>query len=70
MMAPAGTPPPVIDRLSAEVERAMATPAVRERFASIGVEADVRKGAPFAAYLKEQSDKFREVIQENNIRLD
>ncbi len=70
MMAPAGTPLPVIDRLSAEVERSMSVPATRERFATIGVEADVRKGVSFTTYLKEQSDKFRKVIQENNIRVD
>jgi tripartite-type tricarboxylate transporter receptor subunit TctC len=70
LMAPAGTPQPIVDRLGDEVEKAMAAPEVQERFVSISVETMVYRGQAFAAYLKEQSEKFREVIQANNIRLD
>jgi tripartite-type tricarboxylate transporter receptor subunit TctC len=70
MMTPAGTPAPVVERLAVEVERAMTNPEVRERFASIGVEPDVRRGEAFVTYLREQRDAFRRVIEAYNIRLD
>jgi tripartite-type tricarboxylate transporter receptor subunit TctC len=70
MMAPAGTPQPVLDRLGDEVEKAMGAPEVKERFVSIAVETMVHRGPAFAAYLRDQREKFREVIQANNLRLD
>jgi tripartite-type tricarboxylate transporter receptor subunit TctC len=38
MFAPARTPRPIIDRLHAEVQKALALPAVREKFALQGIE--------------------------------
>jgi tripartite-type tricarboxylate transporter receptor subunit TctC len=70
LMAPARTPQPIIERLGAEVERAMAEAVVRERFVSIGVEPLVKRGDAFVTYLREQRENFRKVVQENNIRLD
>jgi tripartite-type tricarboxylate transporter receptor subunit TctC len=70
MMAPAGTPQPIIDRLGEEIEKAKTAPEVQERFVSIAVEPMVYRGAAFATYLREQTEKFREVIQANNLRLD
>jgi len=36
VLAPAGTPPAVLQRLEAELQKAMATPAIRERVAALG----------------------------------
>ncbi|SIP93902.1 tripartite tricarboxylate transporter substrate binding protein [Pseudacidovorax sp. RU35E] len=38
MYAPAGTPAPVIDRLARELRRAVDNPALRERFAALGLQ--------------------------------
>ena len=42
--APAGTPQPIIDRLHAEVQRAIAVPSVKERLQTLG--GDVRGTTP------------------------
>jgi tripartite-type tricarboxylate transporter receptor subunit TctC len=39
MLAPAGTPPAVIERLNAEVKEALASPQIKERLAALGAEA-------------------------------
>ncbi len=49
IMAPAGTPRPIVEQLAAEIGRAMASPEVRERFAAIGVEVESRPEEAFAA---------------------
>ncbi|MBV1798457.1 tripartite tricarboxylate transporter substrate binding protein [Siccirubricoccus sp. G192] len=69
-MVPTGTPKPIVDRLAAECEKALATQEVRERLASIGSEVDPRGPEAFTAYLREQSEAFRKVIKDNNIRVE
>jgi tripartite-type tricarboxylate transporter receptor subunit TctC len=69
IMAPAGTPRPIVERLAAEIDRAMASAETRERFASIGVEVDSRPAEAFAAYLREQRAVFARVVERANIKL-
>jgi tripartite-type tricarboxylate transporter receptor subunit TctC len=70
LVARAGTPAPIADRLAAEIAQAMADPAVKGRFESIFVEPAPRGPAAFAAYLQEQRDLFQGIITRQNIRLD
>ena len=70
LMAPAGTPQPVIDRLSAEMMALMATAEVRDRFTAAGVEVDARPAPAFATYLREQTELFRDAVRRAGIRAD
>jgi len=70
LVARAGTPTPIAERLAQEVEQGMADPAVRARFESISVEPVPRGPAAFATYLQEQRDLFQGIITRQNIRLD
>lgn len=54
MMAPAKTPKEIVDRLQAEVVKALATPEVKERFAALGADAWTLKPAEFDAYIREE----------------
>ncbi|MCG2592501.1 tripartite tricarboxylate transporter substrate binding protein [Ramlibacter sp. XY19] len=54
MFAPARTPKDIVDRLQAEVVKALATPEVKERFAALGADAWTLKPAEFDAYLREE----------------
>lgn len=54
MMAPAKTPKEIVDRLNAEVIKALNTPEVKERFASLGADAWTLKPAEFDAYIHEE----------------
>lgn len=70
LVARAGTPAPIAERLAQEVEQGMADPAVRGRFESIFVEPVPRGPAAFGTYLAEQRELFQGIIQRQNIRLD
>ncbi len=63
LVAPAGTPQAIIDRLHAEIVRAMRSPEVRDRIAAEG--ADVIAGTPdeLAGYMKSESEKWAQVIK-------
>jgi tripartite-type tricarboxylate transporter receptor subunit TctC len=52
MMAPAKTPKDIVDRLNAEVVKALAAPEVKERFVQLGLDAWTMKPAEFDAYIK------------------
>ena len=54
MMAPAKTPKDVVNRLHDEVEKALASPEVKERFLKLGADAWTLKPEQFDAYIKEE----------------
>lgn len=70
ILVPAGTPRPIVDRLSGAIETAMKDATVRERISAAGMEVDYRRAGEFGRDLKEQRDRFAEVIRKTNIKLD
>ena len=68
--APAGTPADTIARLNAEINRALATPAVAERIRSLGGEPLPLSPAQFGAKVADDSNRFGAIIRERNIRGD
>jgi tripartite-type tricarboxylate transporter receptor subunit TctC len=52
MMAPAKTPRDIVNRLNAEVIKALAQPAVKERFLQLGADAWTMSPEQFDAYIK------------------
>ena len=65
--APAGTPQPIIDRLHAEVQRAIAVPGIKERLQTLG--GDVRGTTPeeMRALVSRQVAMWANVAKEANI---
>lgn len=68
MMAPAATPRPILDRLSAELAEASALPETRTRLAAIGTESIPRNPDEFRALLAQQREAFGAVIRQLGIR--
>jgi tripartite-type tricarboxylate transporter receptor subunit TctC len=68
ILAPAGTPRPIIDKLAAEIARIMALPDIREKLASMGVEPYVTAPDVFAARMKADTAKYADVIKKRNIK--
>ncbi len=69
-MMPAGTPAAIVERLAVETEKAMGTAEVKQRMASIGFQAQPRGTADFTAFLKTHREQFRQVIEENKLRVE
>ncbi|MBL6456522.1 tripartite tricarboxylate transporter substrate binding protein [Belnapia sp. T6] len=70
LMVPTGTPRPIIDRLVAEVQQGLATPALRRQFESLGIDVEARGPEGFGALLTELRGKFGSVIHQLGIRVD
>ncbi|MBW8268271.1 Bug family tripartite tricarboxylate transporter substrate binding protein [Caldovatus aquaticus] len=68
LFAPAGTPEPVIERLSAALRHATGDPAVRERLALTGNDAVSDTPAEFAARIRREREVVKRIVRESGIR--
>lgn len=70
LVAPAGTPQAVIDRIRDETAKAVALPDVRERYAGLGVSPVVSTPAEFQKTLADEFRVWTKVAQDNNIKVE
>ncbi|MBI4190594.1 MAG: tripartite tricarboxylate transporter substrate binding protein [Betaproteobacteria bacterium] len=70
ILAPAGTPRDIINKLNAEIAKAVQHPATKERYASMGVEPVTGSPQEFGALLRSETEKWSRVIKSAGVRLD
>jgi tripartite-type tricarboxylate transporter receptor subunit TctC len=71
IVAPAGTPREIVDKLNAELRKVLAMPDVREKLTTAGIEpASSGSPAEFAAFIRSQADTRAKVIQAVGMKLD
>jgi len=70
VIAPAGVPRPIIDKLNAVINKAIRSPTFRERFAAIGDEPAGGTPEEFAELIRADSEKWGEVVRRSGARLD
>ena len=70
LWAPAGTPPAVVAKLHQAVAHALADPAVRQRYADIGILPVGSSPAELGAFVARERQRLGELIRAENIRLD
>ena len=68
VIAPAGTPPEIIARLSNAFEKAIARPEVRERFLATGTEPYVTSPKAFADLIRSDGARWAAVIRKANVK--
>jgi tripartite-type tricarboxylate transporter receptor subunit TctC len=68
LLAPAGTPKAIVDRLQAETARILETPVMKERLAVEGAEPVGNKPEEFAAVIKAEMAKWSEVAKAAGIK--
>lgn len=70
LFAPAGTPQAMVERVSAEVNKLMALPEVKERLAKLGAEHQDNTPQQFDAFFRKEVAEQGAVIKAANIRSD
>ena len=70
LLAPAGTPPEVVERLSAEVRRGLAEPEVRRRIAEVGALPRGTTPAEFGAFLAAEVRRWEPVVRASGATVD
>jgi tripartite-type tricarboxylate transporter receptor subunit TctC len=67
---PAGTPPAVVARLNAEINRALEAPDTRERLAQQGFDWKRNTPAEFSAFLRSEVAKWARAVKESGAKAD
>ena len=70
VLAPAGTPQPIIGKLSTEIARNVAMPDVQDYLAKQGMNLFISSSAQLAAMMKTELAKWAKVIKAANIKLE
>jgi tripartite-type tricarboxylate transporter receptor subunit TctC len=68
LLAPAGTPPAIVARLSEEMRKSIARPETRERMKGLGAVVIGDTPAGFAAFLKQDYDRWARVIKASGVK--
>ncbi|MFO1080591.1 MAG: tripartite tricarboxylate transporter substrate binding protein [Reyranellaceae bacterium] len=69
MLAPAGTPPAIVERLNREVAAALASPEVKDRLAALGADVAPSSPAEFDARIKRELKENAELVAKAGIKL-
>ena len=62
LLAPAGLPPVPLARLEAALARALATPEIREQYATLSLDPAPLSPPEYAAFLREEIQRWRKVV--------
>lgn len=69
-LAPAGTPKPVVNRLSQAFEKVMNNPEVRERMVSQGANPDFMNADKFAQFLQAELPRWAKAVKDSGTKMD
>ena len=70
LVAPAGTPQPIIDKLSAEVDRILKKPEVAERFAKLGATPVGGTPKQLGDFIAAETRKWQQVVKASGAKVD
>jgi len=70
VFAPAGTPPAIVAMLNREINKALNTPEIKERFISLTLDPTPGKPEAFLKFLQDEDARWRDVQKQVHVRLD
>jgi tripartite-type tricarboxylate transporter receptor subunit TctC len=70
ILAPKGTPAPIVARLYADLGKLLARDDVKQSFAAIGTEIDVKPGAELGKLMRGERDRWGRLIAASGARID
>ncbi len=70
ILVPAGTPKPIVDKLSAEIAKILSMPDVRAKLEEQGQVPFIQNPAQFASLMNAERAKYAEIIRAANIKMD
>lgn len=70
LLAPAGTPADIVNRIQQEVAKSLGTPAVKEKLLSQGAIPSADTPADFAKHIAEEHRKWAKVVKDSGAKVD
>ena len=69
LFAPVGTPPPIVARLNAEINKVLQLPEVRDKIINGGATPIGGSSEDFAAFLRADYAKWGRIVRESGVKL-
>ncbi|MET3493673.1 Bug family tripartite tricarboxylate transporter substrate binding protein [Variovorax boronicumulans] len=70
LLAPAGTPPEIVNRIQQEVAKSLGTPAIKEKMLAQGAIPSGNSSADFTALIASEHVKWAKVVKESGAKVD
>jgi tripartite-type tricarboxylate transporter receptor subunit TctC len=70
LLAPAGTPAPIVSRLNAELVKVLAMAEIQEKLVGHGLEVSTGTPQQFAEFLKAEIAKYAKVVRDAGVKVD
>ena len=70
VLAPAGTPRPVVARLNGELVKILYSPDMKDKLSAIGTDPVTSTPEEFAAYLRQETAKWADVVRKAGLNAD
>jgi tripartite-type tricarboxylate transporter receptor subunit TctC len=70
LFAPAGTPPPIVDALAAEVKRILTLPEVQKKMQEVGAVPTPLTPDAFTAFIASERTKWEPVVQASGVKIE
>jgi len=68
LLAPAGTPVPIVNRLANEMRKSLDRPETRERMRQLGAQIVGDTPTEFAAFLKKDYERWAQVLKTSGVK--
>ena len=69
VFVPHGTPPEIVRKLNGAINEAITSPEVKQRFEQLNIESRPTTPEEFAAFVKDQTERWSKVVKDANIKL-
>jgi tripartite-type tricarboxylate transporter receptor subunit TctC len=70
VLAPAGTPKPIVAKINSELDKILQLPAIKARFKELGVDTDGGSPEQFAEFIKKEVTKWAKVVKDSGAKAD
>jgi tripartite-type tricarboxylate transporter receptor subunit TctC len=70
LLAPAGTPAPIIARIAGELSKGLQNADVRKRIAAIGAETGHMTPSEFGRYIRAENTRWKEILADGRVRIE
>ena len=70
LMAPAGTPDNIINKLNLEINKILQSPDINERFFAQGIEPMLGSPEQAASFIRQESDRWKPIVKKVGVKID